>query len=222
MLRFHDSFVMMLCGRGTGKSCTAALRAFLHADTLPDQTVLLIAPAQRTAFELMRWIKHIFNVLSVKSGVIRETQTEIHFNNGSRVIVIPGATDETIRGYRADLIIADEGSRLSDEVFAALIPMLKKNGIFITASTPYGRRGWFWESWSQGHGKQIIVRSTELPRMAAIVERDRKILTDAQFRQEHLVTFLGSGSQYFSIESVDRAFVTNVLASKLSCLHAVR
>jgi hypothetical protein len=109
---------------------------------------------------------------------------------------------------------------VTDEIFAALIPMLLDGGQFISGTTPAGRRGWFHEAWAAERGKQIIAQSTELPRMKTIVDRDRAILSAHQFRAEHLLSFLGTGEAFFNLDAIDRAFQTDVPAINLSCLHA--
>jgi hypothetical protein len=48
------------------------------------------------------------------------------------------------------LAIVDEAAQVSDDgLFAAVLPMLAvSKGRFMCLSTPFGRRGWFWEQFS--------------------------------------------------------------------------
>ena len=57
-----------------------------------------------------------------------------------------------MRGFSAvSLLLVDEASRVSDEFYMALRPMLAVgDGELWLMSTPAGKRGFFWESWGMG------------------------------------------------------------------------
>src|SRR5262249_57463111 len=87
----------------------------------------------------------------------QESLTRMELSNGSRIISLPGS-EKTTRGYSAaSLVVMDEASRVPDELLAAVRPMLATtSGRFIALSTPAGKRGWFWEAWSQGEGWERV------------------------------------------------------------------
>jgi hypothetical protein len=60
--------------------------------------------------------------------------------------------EETIRGYsNISLLIIDEAARVPDDVFRAVSPMLAvSGGRLICLSTPYGKRGFFYDAWARG------------------------------------------------------------------------
>ena len=73
------------------------------------------------------------------------------FDNGSRIVALPGS-ERTVRGYAgANLVIIDEASRVDDALIAAVRPMLAtSNGKLVALTTPAGKSGWFYNSWTSG------------------------------------------------------------------------
>ncbi len=208
-LTCDDDFVLVLASRGVGKSTTVGILAYQLAELWPDQTVLLIAPAMRQSLELFRKVLDVRRAFGATQIAPRATMQEIELRNGSRIIAAPASSD-TIRGYRADLIVLDEAARVPDEEFGAVVPMLKDGGRLIGCTTPAGRRGWFFEKWQARVGRQIIARSMDLERMSRIVARDRQIMSTSQFATEHGLTFAGSGDAFFDLDDVQAMFTPEV------------
>jgi len=49
------------------------------------------------------------------------------------------------------LLLVDEASRVPDELYMAVRPMLAaSSGALWLMSTPCGKRGFFWEAWERG------------------------------------------------------------------------
>ena len=71
------------------------------------------------------------------------------FANGSRVIALPGK-EATVRGYSGvDLLVIDEAARVADELYYSVRPMLTvSGGRLVALTTPWGKRGWFFETWA--------------------------------------------------------------------------
>lgn len=199
-----ETFIQVLASRGTGKSICAAVKAYAFAEAHPAVTVLIIAPSLRQSTELFNYVEKVRLSLPMPMPVTRSTQSELHLANQSRIIVLPGNAD-TARGYRCHLLIFEEAARVTDDVFQALTPSVLGKGQIVAITTPAGRVGWFPDLWFQGLGLRIIARSTDLPRLADVVARDRKIMREGQFRQEHLLEFAGSGETFFDYEMLQRA-----------------
>ena len=53
--------------------------------------------------------------------------------------------------------------------------------------------------------ERFIVRGTDIPRLAARVERLRVALPPTKFRQEVEVEMLGGGENYFDIAAIEKA-----------------
>jgi hypothetical protein len=69
--------------------------------------------------------------------------------NGSRIVALPGS-EATVRGYSgAALLVVDEASRVADDLYFAIRPMLAvSGGRLVALTTPYGKRGWFYDEWT--------------------------------------------------------------------------
>ena len=113
-----------------------------------------------------------------------------------------------MRGFSAvSLLIIDEASRVSDAMYRALRPMLAVgNGDLWLMSTPYGQRGFFYQTWENGGAEWMRVRvpATECPRISQrFLEEERSVMGDVWFRQEHLCEFVEDGARVFD-RDVDR------------------
>ena len=127
---------------------------------------------------------------------------------------LPG-TEATIRGYSGvRLLLVDEASRVSDEVYKAVRPMLAtSDGGLWLMSTPWGKRGFFYEAWAHGGPgwERIVARATECPRIAAsFLEEERREMGERSFRQEYMCEFEDSVSGVFGRDLVDRAITGDV------------
>src|ERR1700688_2334143 len=80
-----------------------------------------------------------------------ESSLRIELGNGSRIIALPGL-ENTIRGFAGvKLLVIDEASRVADDLYRAVRPMLAvSNGRMICLTTPWGKRGFFHDVWTGG------------------------------------------------------------------------
>jgi hypothetical protein len=82
-------------------------------------------------------------------------------------------------------------------------------GKMVCLSTPFGRRGWFYEQWTGADPtwSRIISRATECPRISReFLEEERRMLGPAMFAQEHKCEFVEAEGQVFSAESIEAVF----------------
>jgi hypothetical protein len=90
-------------------------------------------------------------------------------------------------------MIIDEAARVPDDLYRAVRPMLAvSGGRLICLSTPYGKRGFFYDAWAKGGDDwhRIEVPATSVPRItAAFLEQERRALGESWFRQEYLCSF---------------------------------
>lgn len=211
--------VAMRCARQLGKSCVLAGRAVIELER--GGTVIAIAPAERQTRELTRKVATYLR--GTDMVVERSTMTEIEVNTGGRFIAVP-ASGATIRGYTATLIEGDEvsfwpGDNGGEDLIAAVIPMLTVSGQLFLASTPAGKNNYFASLFlnqkPDDNIHRIIVRGTDVPRMAEKVERLRQTLSPTKFRQEVLVEMLSDGLSYFDLDCIARATNPDVKAFAL-------
>ncbi len=208
LLRSSADRVLVLASRQAGKTVTLGLAALHAALYEPGALVLVVSASERQARELFRVAVQAYRSLGRPVASEGETALELRLESGSRVIVLP-ATSATIRGYsRVRLLIVDEAAQVSDDTYATVRPMLAvSGGRLVAASTPYGRRGWFFEAW---HGpepwERYRVPASECPRISsAFLAEEERALGPWWFRQEYLCEFLADETAAFDPADVARA-----------------
>ena len=85
-------------------------------------------------------------------GEVNNKQLSLECPNGARILALPGNPDNLVSFSSVTLLIIDEASRVPDALYAAIRPFLAvteathgRRGRLVVASTPFGRRGWFYE-----------------------------------------------------------------------------
>lgn len=200
---------LLCCGRQVGKSTVVALLALHAALYEPGALVLLLSRGLRQSQELFKTVLRLYRALDRPVPPLAETQLQLQLSNGSRVIALPGS-EETNRGLAGvRLLVVDEAARVKDEDYLALRPTLATSGgALVALSTPFGTRGWFYQSWEHGEGwERTKVPSTSCARIPPqFLAEEQEAMGEFWFRQEYLVEFLDGESQPFSSESIARAF----------------
>jgi hypothetical protein len=110
-------------------------------------------------------------------------------------------------------LIVDEAARVDDGLYYALRPMLAVSaGRLMLLSTPAGRRGVFFEEWTEGVGwERYEVSASRVPRISkAFLEEERQALPTRIFRQEYECSFEETDDQVFSYEDVTAAISDEV------------
>ena len=206
--------VLLNCARQSGKSTMAAILALHQALSSPSSLVLVLAPAERQAKELFSKAAEAYRTLGhiIPADSYRKLGMEL--TNGSRIEALPG-TEKPIRGFSGvDLLLVDEASRVSDDLYFAVRPMLAvSGGALMMLSTPYGKRGIFFEEWtSEGVGwERYEVPARECPRIpASFLEEEQRALPARIFRQEYECSFEDTEDQVFSYEDVAAAISKDV------------
>src|SRR5690625_781538 len=196
------------CSRQAGKSTVAALLALHEAIYVPDSVTVLISPSQRQSSELFRKVIELRNLMPHQPDLLEDNRLSMHVRGGGRVLSLPGS-EATIRGISAvTLLIEDEAARVEDELYQAIRPMLAvKNGRLILASTPFGKRGHFWDIWDTGRNwNKTRIPATKVPRISAdFLEQERLELPRHVFEQEYMCEFAESTYAVFSYDDVMRA-----------------
>ena len=214
VLRSQAQQTIMLVTRQGGKSTVSSIRALHKAIYTPGSLVLLLAPAYRQSKELFRKVKNAYNALPSPSPLMSESTLEMEFEQGSRIVALPGK-EETIRGFSGvSLLIVDEAARVPDALYQSIRPMLAvSGGQIILLSTPFGRRGFFHEVWENGgpqwHRTRII--ASDCPRLSREwLEEERKQIGSFWFSQEYECQFLDTVNQVFSTDDIMRALDDSV------------
>jgi Terminase large subunit, T4likevirus-type, N-terminal len=214
VLRSAEPRVILNCSRQSGKSTTTATLAVHTAVYQPASLVLLLAPALRQSGELFKKCAAVYRALDKPVPAESETALTVTLENGSRIVSLPGK-DGTIRGFSgARLIVVDEASRVADETYYAVRPMLAvSGGRLVLMSTPFGTRGFFYEVWAAGGAgwKRIEVPATACPRISpAFLEEEQRSMGAWWYEQEYLCVFKDAEDAVFRRADIDAAFVDDV------------
>ena len=213
LLRSTSDRVLLNCCRQSGKSTMTGIIALHRALYHPGSLILCLAPALRQSQELFGKVLGFYRDLDRPIPAQAERKLSLELENDSRIVTLPG-TDKTIRGFSgASLLIVDEASRVADELYFAVRPMLAvSGGALMVLSTPSGKRGVFYEEWTSGHGwERYEVPANQCPRIpASFLEDEREALPSWVYRQEYECSFEETEDQVFTTEMVERAVTSEV------------
>lgn len=200
--------------RQSGKSTLSALLALHRAYFYSKSLILLVSPSLRQSSELFRKVADWIDRFPEEIKLDEDNKLSCTFSNGSRILSLP-SSEATIRGFSAvNLIIEDEASRVDDDLYRSVRPMLAvSKGKIILMSTPFGKRGHFFEEWENGGDiwERIKITADENPRISKeFLEEERRSLGDFWYRQEYGCEFVESVDQVFGYELIMNAISTNV------------
>jgi hypothetical protein len=160
--------------------------------------------------ETIRICRDLYATLGRPVPAESENKLSLELENGSRILSIP-STEATVRGLSSvRLLVLDESSRIPDSFYGAVLPFLAvSDGRLALLSTPWGRRGFFFDAYQ--HRDEWFYR--EVPGAACkrispefLAEQRRK--TGAYFfAQEWECQFNDSVTGAFRSADIDAAVV---------------
>ena len=203
------------CTRQWGKSTVTAAKAVHHAFHRPASLTIVVSPSARQSAEFLRKAAAFVRKLGIRPKGDGDNQISLAFPNESRIVGLP-ATEATDRGFSSvSLLLIDEAARVSDHLYMSLRPMLAVSaGSLWLMSTPFGKRGFFYETWVHGgpEWERIRAPATGCPRIPpAFLEEERATMGERCFRQEYLCEFEDSVSGVFHRGLFDAAITPEVL-----------
>lgn len=228
--------ILVLCSRQVGKSTTVSALAVRKALIEAPALILVLTPSERQSAEFLLKVKQFYDCLARPQNLcgtvqtvhqkliaeagrdgaweslpkkVRESSLQLHLDNGSRIIGLP-ASEATVRCYSGvSLVIWDEASRVPDDLRKAVRPMLSTSqGQEVALTTPFGKRGWFFDEW-EGQFKRLRIKvpATQCPRISKkFLAEEARILGPRWFRQEYLCSFEDAIDSLFPQADVEAAF----------------
>ena len=227
--------LLLNCCRQAGKSTVVAAKAVHRAKYFPGSLILIITPTERQSKEVMKKIEAFMSHDKTLPALETNNTLEKEFVNKSRILALPGS-EKTVRGYSdPNIIILDESSRIPDELFEAITPMMAGEITeLIQMSTPFGKRGFFYESYEHdpswkkievvgrdilGDWKSELEYKTDRAAKGIIAcysprhtekfllkELHRPGKSERWFRQEYCGEFMETDDALFSYEEIQEAF----------------
>jgi hypothetical protein len=200
--------------RQGGKSTVAALLGLHEVLAVPGALVLAVSPTLRQSQLLFATLMRFYRQLGRPVPAVAENRLSLELANGAQVVALPGDAD-TIRGYAGvSLLLVDEAARVADELMAACRPFLAvSGGRLIALSTPWGKRGWWYQAWSEGgpDWTRIEVPAAACPRISpAFLAQERRALPPMWFASEYECRFVEPEDAYFDHAAIAAAFTADV------------
>jgi len=215
----------ILCtGRQVGKSVICAMDASEWAVKNKDTIVLMIAPTERQSYALFGktlnyLVTHYPNRIE-KKGKLRPTKERINLTNGVKIYCLPtGMSGLGIRFLTVGRLYVDEASRVPEDVWNAVTPMLlTTGGDSIYLSTPFGQQGEFYRCWVNEDSaydsftrfstdSEVVMANrpicetwTEKTREKALqkIEQAKARMSKREYAQEYLGQFIDDLHRFFS------------------------
>lgn len=233
---------LLLCtGRQIGKTRILAIKCGEYLKNNPNHQIIVCSLTEDQAKLIivmtLDYLEKTYPRL-IAGGVDKPTQNKITLINGALMLARPvGTTGNAVRGFTAQVLVLDEVSRFAEDIMTAAKPTLASTGGKIwAASTFFGKKGWFWETynsvqkeqnkrfkviaastWDVYHERPISDEWTEERRAGAIkfIEDEKKECSAAVFAQEYLGLPVEDLQNYFPTELIrkcqttDRSLITS-------------
>ncbi len=214
LLASRAARILLNCSRQAGKSTVTAALALRTALLEPGALVLLLSPSLRQSSEIFRKVMATYTAMGRPVPAVQESALQVTLGNRSRLVSLPGS-EETVRGFTASLVVIDEAARVPDDLYRAVRPMLAvSRGRLVCLSSPFGRRGFFYDSWTDPAGDwlKIMVPADMIPGRIdpAFLAAEERALGPIWFRQEYRCSFEACVNAYFDAGAVERAFTTDI------------
>lgn len=198
---------LLLCSRQAGKSQVAGALALHEALTRPRSLILLLAQNLRASGELFRdKLLPLWRALGRPLLERSPTQLSLELANGSRIVSLP-ESEGGIRSYSSvRLLVVDEAARVSDDLYRAVRPMLAvSKGRLIAMSTPFGKRGWFYDEWRSARPwKRVKITADQCPRITPEFLEEERVAQGARwYRQEYECSFEDLVGAVFAQEDIN-------------------
>jgi len=212
----HIGNITLRTGRQVGKSEVVSAKAVKFARENAGTTTLIIAASQRQSSLLFEKVRGTIDLMELDSKKKlyseKPTLTKILLNNGSRIYSLPtGRTGHFIRGFTIDLLIADEAAYIPEAVWLSCTPMLAVSkkargmGHIILLSTPFGKGGYFYNSFTDKDFRSFHVSSEDCKRIPKdFLKKEKERMTKAEYRQEYQGEFTDEWNQFFTTDLIKK------------------
>ena len=202
----------LLCGRQVGKTTAMSIKAveLCIKHFKKGEYILICSITEKQAYHMLAkaltYAKEKYPKY-IKKGKDKPTMHKILFSNGTGILCYAaGETGVGLRGYTIKKLMIDEGSRMSDEFFIAVSPMLSViKGSMDIASTPCGKVGFFYKCSLNDKFKKFYVSAEDCPRHSKeFLEEEKKRLSNLFYAQEYLAVFTDDLRRLFDNDLINR------------------
>lgn len=211
--------ILLCTGRQVGKTTTFAAKAAIRMMKQPGCRIIVGSltedQAQLIIIMTLSYLEQ-HNKTWISKGNKKPTKSKIQLTNGSSMLARPvGIAGDAFRGFTGDVLIADEGSRMPELMWAAAKPtLLTTGGEIWMCSTPFGKQGYFYECFLNKNKRFTVfhINSEEVIQNRPVsdvwtkerregamrlLEEEKKDMTTLQYAQEFLAMFVDDLRQFF-------------------------
>lgn len=221
----------LLCtGRRVGKTYIMARGAIDRMMKEPGLRVMIFSLTEEQAMLIIAmataYAQEAYKTLTSKKKIDTNKKTLTLKNGSVMKCRAAGDTGDSGRGFEADILIIDEASRMGQFFWIAARPIiLMSAGELWLASTPFGKRGYFWESFNEAYNLKnpearfkVFYTTTEKvvnerkitkdwteekkQKILATLEADKRTMSRLEYGQEYLGLFLEDLQQFFPDELI--------------------
>ncbi len=168
ILDCKSKYILLCKGRQIGGTTIMARKC---ADRMLSQRgchIIVVSltedQAQLVIIMVLTYLEKEFKPYIAKPYSKNITKNKIVLKNGSQILSRPvGQTGDAVRGFTGHVLYINEASRMPESVFTAAKPILLTTGGDIWMdSTPFGKKGYFYESWLNKHDRfKVFYMSSE-------------------------------------------------------------
>jgi len=208
ILKDESKQITIRASRQSGKSEVTAVKVLWTAITNSNSQILLTAPTMRQASIIRNKMNAFMLRTPLMQFTINYSQSYIKFKNGSEIYSLPGTNPETVRGFSPDLLVIDEAAYVKDRVYSALEPsMAQTNGSTMLISSPYGKKGRFYDSHTKlDYYSKYHIPWSDCPFISReYIEKERQSKTEMEFKQEYEAEFLDNSDALISLDLIKEA-----------------
>lgn len=203
--------ITVLCTRRAGKSRAVATRVLSKCLTRPNYLAMVFSPTQYQSMEFLDYVRQMNAAMGQPYKLLRDARREMAWANGSRAVSFADSTKGAV-GFTPNMLVIDEGAKVSDELYNSVRPMLALGDCeMLTISTPFGKRGWFFDIWGDpdklAEWESFCITAEKCPRISPEFLR-RELLTVGErwFGQEYLCKFNDAVDAVFAQSVIDQMF----------------
>lgn len=224
-----DGNLLLKTGRQVGKTFIMSQKAAKYMVNHPGSKIICCSltedQAQLIIIMTLDYLEKNYKN-KICGGTKKPTKNKIELTNHSTIIARPvGNTGDAVRGFTGDVLILDECSRFAEFIFTASKPtLLTTGGKIWMCSTPFGKKGYFWEAYQNKNGRFKVIEAnswdvmherpisevwTQEKKDAAIrfLEDEQRDCSRLQFAQEYLGQFVEDLNQFFSDELIQQVCI---------------
>lgn len=179
---------------------------------------LIFSPTLFQSKEFLRYVREMAAAVKCSVYMVNDATNEIKFSNGSAALSLPDSPSGIVGARQPHMLVIDEGARVSDDLYRSVYPMAGLENCEIDAlSTPFGKRGWFFELFDRASGKghgweEHMITADQCPRLSPeFLAEARTQMGDRWYRQEFYCDFADAVDAVFSAGVISAAMDDDVI-----------